>query len=168
MEVATVFETERLELVPLTLDQLKLLRDNINVLEEKLNFVYKGEPLVGFILEYLGQQIIKISENEMSYMYHAFWLLVRKSDRVVVGSAAFKGLPNQNGEIEIGYGLNKEFEHNGYMTEAVSEMCKWGLSQKGVEHIIAETDMDGYSSQHILERNGFVRYQFDNSSWWRL
>ena len=33
-----------------------------------------------------------------------------KTDRIVVGSADFKGLPNAQGEVEIGYGLGKEFE----------------------------------------------------------
>ncbi|WMJ23191.1 GNAT family N-acetyltransferase [Paludicola sp. MB14-C6] len=161
-------ETERLEIVPLSLEKLKLLRDNLKFLEKKLNCVYKGEAIKGFIFEYLEQQIKTISENADSWLYIAFWLLIRKSDRIVVGSAAFKGLPNQNGEIEIGYGLGNEFEHNGYMTECVCEMCKWGFAQNNVKYIIAETDIDGYASQRILQRNGFVRYKFDNSSWWRL
>ncbi|MEY8298927.1 MAG: GNAT family N-acetyltransferase [Emergencia timonensis] len=50
--------------------------------------------------------------------------MVRKSDRVVIGSADFKDIPNEAQEVEIGYGLGKDFEHNGYMTEAVQAMCK--------------------------------------------
>ncbi|WMJ24330.1 GNAT family N-acetyltransferase [Paludicola sp. MB14-C6] len=163
-----VLETERLELVPLSLERLKLLKDNLNMLEKELDCVYKGEALEGFILEYLDKQIRVISNNSESCLYNAFWLLIRKSDRIAVGSAAFKGLPNGNGEIEIGYGLGNEFEHNGYMTEGVCGMCKWGLAQKEVKHIIAETDIHGYASQRILERNGFERYRFNDSIWWRL
>lgn len=159
--------TERLELVPLSLEQLIMMRQDIKSLEASMNITYKGEPLEGFILAYLDEQIRLITDNPKSCMYNAFWLLVRKSDRVVVGSAAFKGLP-VNGEIEIGYGLGKEFEHHGYMTEAVKKMCEWGLQQEGVEHIIAETDLDGYASQRVLERSGFVRYKFGDSSAYRL
>lgn len=36
-----------------------------------------------------------------------------------VGDLSFKGL-NPNGMIEIGYGIKKEFEGQGYMTEAMT------------------------------------------------
>ena len=50
---------------------------------------------------------------------------IRKSDNVVVGSADFKNVPDEKGQVEIGYGLGKAFEHEGYMTEAVRAMCSW-------------------------------------------
>lgn len=163
-----IFETERLELWALSLNNLILLRDNMQAFEEQFQCTYNGEKLEGFIEEYLEDQIRIILENEASCVYHAFWLLLRKEDRVVVGSIAFKGLPNTDGEIEIGYGLNPIYEHNGYMTEAVAKACEWGLQQENVKFIIAETDADGYASMRILERNGFVRYKFEKESWWRL
>ncbi|WP_423231066.1 GNAT family N-acetyltransferase [Clostridium magnum] len=59
-----------------------------------------------------------------NYLWHSFFFLIRRDDRIVVGSADSKDIPNGNGEVEIGYGLGKEFEHNGYMTEAVKAMCE--------------------------------------------
>jgi RimJ/RimL family protein N-acetyltransferase len=161
-------ETERLELVPLTLSQLKLWTGVMNEFEKELNCTYKAQPLVDFILDNVEEQIVAITNDNNNYLFYTSWLIICKSDRIAVGSAAFKGTPNSNGEIEIGYGLGEEFEHNGYMTEAVEEMCKWGLKQENVKHIIAETDIDGYASQRILERNGFERYKFDETSWWKL
>lgn len=58
------------------------------------------------------------------YVWHSFWLLIHKKDRVVVGSAELKDVPNANKEIEIGYGLGKAYEHNEYMSEAVETMCR--------------------------------------------
>jgi RimJ/RimL family protein N-acetyltransferase len=150
------------------LNQLKLWIGEIEEFEKEMNCTYKGEPLVDFFREYVGGQIVTITKDEANYLFHTFWIIICKSNRIAVGSAAFKGTPNQKKEIEIGYGLGKEFEHNGYMTETVKEMCKWGLEQDNVKHIIAETDVDGYASQRILQRNGFERYKFDDSSWWRL
>jgi len=49
---------------------------------------------------------------------------IRKEDKRVVGSIDYKNIPNEIKEVEIGYGLEKQFEHNGYMTEAVSTFCK--------------------------------------------
>ena len=91
-----------------------------------------------------------------------------KTDRTVIGATDFKDVPNANGEVEIGYGIGKAFEHNGYMTEAVESMCKWALRQKNVLNIIAETDIDNQASQNILERCGFIKYKEEETIWWRL
>lgn len=99
---------------------------------------------------------------------YAFWLILRKNDRVIVGSADFKGIPDERGAVEIGYGLGKAFEHNGYMTEAVKSMCDWALRQSGVVAVIAETDRDGLASQRILEQCGFDKYDERDTIWWRL
>ena len=161
-------ESERLEIIPLNLHQLELWVSDMDTFEKELNCTYKGQPLVGFILDHVLEQIEAIKNDEPNYLFYTTWLIILKANRSAVGSAAFKGIPNLHEEIEIGYGLGEEFEHNGYMTEAVKEVCKWGLSEEKVKHIIAETDLDGYASQRILERNGFERYQFEDSSWWRL
>lgn len=87
---------------------------------------------------------------------------------MVVGSADFKDIPDENKEVEIGYGLGKEFEHNGYMTEAVKAMCDWAITQDNICHIIAETDIDSPRSQSILKRCGFSKYKQDETVWWRL
>lgn len=161
-------ETERLELIPLTSQQLRLWVENIPSLENELKCSCKAEPMEGFFLEIVKGQLIPTESDEGNYMYHSFWLLIRKSDRLVVGSADFKDVPDKDGEVEIGYGLGKQFEHNGYMTEAVQAMCKWAMEQKTVIHVIAETHIDSFASQRILKRCGFTQYKQAATLWWRL
>ncbi|MDR1103671.1 MAG: GNAT family N-acetyltransferase [Tannerella sp.] len=161
-------ETERLHLIPLTAKQLKLWTENRPALEKELNCSYQAAPLEGLFLEIVKGQTEKAASDEANYRYHTFWFLVRKTDRMVVGAAGFKDVPDGNGEIEIGYGLGKRFEHNGYMTEAVKAMCGWALEQKGIAHIIAETDIDSPASQNILKRCGFSLYKQEDTCWWRL
>ncbi len=163
-----VLETERLELIPLTPRQLKLWICDIAVLEKELNCFYEAEAMEGFFLEIVKQQYEIAIKNSDSYLWHSFFLLVRKDDRIVVGSAGFKGIPNKNGEVEIGYGLGEKFEHNGYMTEAVKEMCEWALKQNSVINVIAETDLEGLASQNILKRCGFKKYEEGETLWWIL
>ena len=76
------------------------------------------------LLEIVKGQLEKTEKNPDAYLWHSFWFLVRKSDRVVIGSADFKDIPNEAQEVEIGYGLGKDLENNWYMTEAVQAMCK--------------------------------------------
>ncbi|WP_294139533.1 GNAT family N-acetyltransferase [uncultured Sanguibacteroides sp.] len=163
-----MIETERLELIPLRHEYLRLWVENISELEKKLVCFYKAEPIEGLFLDIVKGQLEKTVKDSKHYYWHSFWFLIRKSDRIVVGSADFKGLPNSDGEVEIGYGLGKKYEHNGYMTEAVMAMCHWALRQDGVTRVIAETELEGTASQKILERCGFVKYRQGNTLWWRL
>lgn len=163
-----VIQTERLELIPLTLNQLKLWIEDIPALEKELECSYKGELIEGFFLEILkGQYEITLKDPD-NYVWHSFFFLIRKEDRVIVGSADFKDIPNENGEVEIGYGLGKEFEHNGYMTEAAKAMCDWALKQNGGKSVIAETELENFASQNILERCGFKEDKRGETIWWRL
>lgn len=161
-------QTERLELIPLTPRQLKLWIENIPMLEAELNCSYQAESMKGFFLEIVKAQLKATEDDAGQYVWHSFWFLIRKSDRVVVGSADFKDIPNEKGEVEIGYGLGKAYEHNGYMTEAAKAMCDWALKQKSVSAVTAETDLEGFSSQRILERCGFQKGSQAETLWWKL
>ena len=137
-------------------------------LEEKLNCSYQAEPLEGIFKEIVSGQLEITRQDSENYLWHSFWLLIRKSDNVVVGSADFKNVPDEKGQVEIGYGLGKAFEHEGYMTEAVRAMCSWAKEQEGVSCIIAETEADGFASQRILKRCGFTEYAGNDTIWWRM
>lgn len=163
-----IIQTERLELILLTPNQLKLWIDDISALEKELNCSYRGEVMEDFFINIVKNQYEIAKKDIDNYLWRSFFLLIRKKDRVVVGSSDFKHIPNENGEVEIGYGLGKEFEHNGYMTEAVQAMCDFAVKQNNVRNVIAETYLDGFASQTILKRCGFKKYKEDESIWWKL
>lgn len=161
-------ETPRLELVCLSARQLRLLTEDLGALERELRCIYRAEPIEGFFLKILKGQIPVTEQDAANAVWHSFWLLVRRSDRTVVGSADFKDLPNAQREVEIGYGLGKAFEHCGYMTEAVEALCAWALAQKGVECVTAETECGNLASRRVLQRCGFCQYARGETLWWRL
>ena len=160
-------KTERLILHPLTPDELHLWAEDMPALEKKLNVSYRAEPMEGFFLDIVRGQADITDGDPENYIWHTFWLIIRESDRVAVGSADFKDVPDGKGETEIGYGLGAEFEHNGYMTETVSAMCAWAKDQPGVRAVIAETETDNLQSQRILIRCGFEEYDRGETLWWR-
>lgn len=163
-----IIETERLQLVPLTPKNINLWISDIKRLEEELNCKYLAEPMEGFFKEIVKGQAKIANEDPENYLWHSFWFLIRKTDRAVVGSLDFKNIPDSMGEVEIGYGLGKNFEKNGYMTEGVKAICEWALNNDNVKYVIAETENDGNASQNILKRCGFKQYGFGETSWWRL
>ena len=163
-----ILETQRLELIPLTARQLKLWLKDIKALENELDCIYRAEPLEGFFSDIVNGQLVKTENDSSNYLYHSFWFIIRKNDRVVVGSCDFKDIPNENSEVEIGYGLGKEFKGAGYMTEAIEALCKWAFTQNEIKHVIAETENDNPKSENVLKRVGFVIYKQEKSNWWKL
>lgn len=160
--------TERLELLPLTPLQLGMWVENLTALAEDLHVTYEAEPMKGFFPQVVRGQQRSAEADPENYLWYTFWFLIRKCDRTVIGSVVFKTVPNQNGEVELGYGLGNAFEHEGYMTEAVKALCDWALKQDAVKAVVAETDLTGVASQRLLERCGFEKTDQGETIWWRL
>jgi RimJ/RimL family protein N-acetyltransferase len=161
-------ETERLVLKLLTLSQLKLWTKNIPMLEKELNCKCDGGPIEGWFLNIVNNQIKIIENDPENYIFHSFWFIIRKEDNMMIGSIDFKNKPNELKEVEIGYGLDKKYEHNGYMTEAVKAFCKMAFRDVNIEAIIAETEIENTASYKVLERCGFKKYKENNTLWWKL
>ena len=86
--------------------------------------------------------------------WYAVWLIERK-DGTCVGDLCFKGL-NDDGSVEIGYGIDEGFRSMGFATEAVAAAVAWALAQPNVSRVEAETVPDNHASQRVLEKSGFV------------
>ncbi len=86
--------------------------------------------------------------------WYAIWMVTRR-DGVQVGDLCFKGL-NEDGSVEIGYGINDELQGQGYATEAVIAAVDWALKQNGVSRVEAETEPNNAASQRVLAKCGFV------------
>ena len=86
--------------------------------------------------------------------WYAIWMVTRH-DGVQVGDLSFKGF-NEDGSVEIGYGIIDEFQGQGYATEAVKAAVNWALKRAGVLRVEAETEPDNTASQRVLAKCGFV------------
>ena len=162
-------QTERLLVIALDMEQLRLLLEDIKEFEKKLNVKYYGEPIEGDILDFAKSQYQKILNSKGIYKWHTFWQFKLKSENIIVGSASFKGSPNEYGDVDIGYSTNVLYQNKGYTTEAVIELCNWALTEKNVFRVIAETEKDNIPSQRVLEKCGMQKYkENDESFWWEL
>jgi len=86
------------------------------------------------------------------------WYAVRIDNDcpVLCGSIGFKGPPDEQGIVEIGYSVLPEFEGQGLATEMVAAIVKWAEHQPQVKRIEAETNIDNKASIRVLEKNDFV------------
>lgn len=75
---------------------------------------------------------------------------------VSIGGIGFKGAPNAEGTVEIGYGIDEAYRRQGYATEAVGGIINWAMAQDGVRRVTAQTEPDNKISQKVLLKNGFL------------
>ena len=159
-------ETSRLRVFPLPLAQLRLWAEDLPALERSLGYAYRGVPVEKALGD--ARRLLAAAEEAGESPYRTVWMLVQREEGVIIGSAGFKGGPDEKGEVEIRYAMGKDYRRRGYMTEAVKAICCWALEQPEVAHITAETDLVSYPSQRILERLGFQKYREEETWWWRL
>lgn len=83
------------------------------------------------------------------------WLIAEKESRLIIGSAGYMGKPDNEGIIEIGFGIIPGKRGNGFCSESVRALLKWGLCRNGVHTIIARCEKSNTASQKTIARLGF-------------
>jgi [ribosomal protein S5]-alanine N-acetyltransferase len=163
-------QTQRLRIIPLTKEQLVNYSIPDYSLENSLNVNLISRIVPEFLANVIKNKILpSVSDTSKNSLYYTFWTSILKQENIMVGDLCFKGEPNENGEIEIGYGTYPAFEGKGYMTEAVGAMIKWAFAQPNVQAVTAQTDPSNIASQKILEKNNFIQYgQTDENILWRI
>ncbi|HVU12871.1 MAG TPA: GNAT family N-acetyltransferase [Phototrophicaceae bacterium] len=86
------------------------------------------------------------------------WLIMHTAQRVVFGSAGFKGKPDDGGTIEIGYGISPHFRRQGYTFEAATALVEWGFAHPEVKLLNAECLPDNAGSARILQKLGMTNH----------
>jgi len=81
--------------------------------------------------------------------------IVLKESREVIGSTSFHGVPDENGMIEIGLGIESEFQNKGFAKEALTGMWTWALDQPGVKSFRYTVSPDNAPSIKVIEYFSF-------------
>lgn len=153
--------TERLLLKPASLEIIQsVIKGEYEVLEKQgitKSSNWPSKDTLG-ILPIIEQQL-KEAKGPTGF---EIWLIIDKEHMNIIGDAGFKGQPNENGEVEIGYGLVKEERRKGYGYEAVKELLSWAFSQEKVKKVMADCLKDNSGSIRILEKFGMKEISRDN------
>ena len=112
------------------------------------------------ILKTAYQQMLQgCLDHPKQWVWYAVWIIKCK-DGSLVGDLCFKGV-NDDGSVEIGYGIKETHQGQGYATEAVNAAVAWALQQPGITCVEAETEPGNNASQRVLERCGFIPLGID-------
>jgi RimJ/RimL family protein N-acetyltransferase len=144
------FETARLLLRPVTVADADAIFDNYAQDEEVARYViWRPHRSRGETQAYVERCVATPAEVERTYM------LVGRKDNVVRGAFALRQRAPHR--LDCGYGLARRWWRQGLMTEALTEVTVWALSQPSVFRIGAVCDVDNIGSARVLEKSGFVR-----------
>jgi Acetyltransferases, including N-acetylases of ribosomal proteins len=136
-----VIETQRLCIFPKSIEEMKAL---CNI---------ESDPEMKKAYSEMLDTMQKLNGREE---WGADWNINLKTG-VSVGDICFKGTPDAEGAVEIGYGIDETYRRMGYATEAVSGIVNWALTQDGVRLVTAQTEPSNKISQKVLLKNGFIR-----------
>lgn len=157
-------ETNRLIIIPLTRQQFSFLLESKSRFEESLKLIPSGVPLDLHTKEAMTGLYAECEKHDDSIWY-TYWVIISKEHNTVIGGLCFMHEPIE-GKTELGYGIDSAFQNQGYMTEALSLVIKWALSN-GAKCVTAETEKDNPASHAVLKKCGFHFFrEEENSLWW--
>lgn len=160
-------ESNRLRLIPLNTQQLQLHASDYEALQRSLKLTPRQMLMEEYFKNEFDDALInywlpETAANASNYKWFTNWLIVHKQDNCVAGGIGVAGLPNDQGETEIGYGLDQTFRGQGIATEALECLIHWVFQYSFAKAVIAHTPIDLQSSQRVLQRAGFERVSEEN------
>ncbi|MDN3015671.1 GNAT family N-acetyltransferase [Paenibacillus sp. BSR1-1] len=144
-------QTQRLIIIPCT--------------NESLSTFATEEYKIG---SHINNYLEKLKEDS-SLLGWGVWLVINKENNAIIGDIGFKGKPDSENIVEVGYGIVPAAQNKGYATEAVNEILKWAFSSGNVKTIVAECLIDNITSIKVLEKLNMKRIGIKNNMYlWQL
>ncbi|MCI3938747.1 GNAT family N-acetyltransferase [Chryseobacterium aahli] len=152
---SNVYETERLIIRPMSLDDADLILELYNM----PNFI-----------KFIGDRNINSLADAENYIKAKFlpqfeklgfgnYLIELKDGNIKIGGV---GIFERQGLdiVDIGFSVLERFEGKGYMFEAAQKIKSIGMDDFGLNKISAITSKDNFSSQKLIKRLGlkFQKY----------
>jgi [ribosomal protein S5]-alanine N-acetyltransferase len=151
-------DTAHLQLLPYGPEHLLALIEGVPQFEAKMG-LRAAEGLRDYIVsdEISPAWLDKLrASREADVWMHGFGIVHRESG-MVIGSAAFKGPPDEEGMVEIAYGIVPGYQGRGYATEAAAALVAFAFSDPRVRLVRAHTRPASAASQRVLAKCGLER-----------
>jgi len=163
-----MYQTKRLRLEIANADQLaKLVAMDYSFTNEY------GITLTNEYSEFVSTtdySLDKVRHYPFIIEWHPF-LMIHKEDKVLIGIGGYKGPPNNNGDIEICYGIVSSYRCKGYATEAAQWFVTHAFENPKVKIVSATTLSDTGASSHVLRKCGMLKvgrvFDFEHGKLWK-
>lgn len=117
-----------------------------------MRYVGDGSPLG----EDEAKRWIEVTENNYNKRGYGMFALVEKSSQKIIG---FCGIvhPNNQVEPEVKYAFLRSHWGQGFATEAISKLIRYGENIHGIKHMIATVAPEHIASQNVLSKVGMYK-----------
>jgi len=169
-----VIKTKRLRLISLNDTQLEtLLNEGRSALNLQSGLAPSSMEVPAATMaefnEVLPLWIDRAKKYPADYALNTTWDVVHESENVVIGNVGLGSSRKRPDLLTIGYMISEQFQNAGFATEAITGMIDWAFSNKKIKRIQADTPIENYSSQRVLEKNNFQVIKTErNIVYWEL
>ncbi len=147
------FETDRLICRSLTLKEYKSFEDGKEpewgTFSNTFNHLTKGPSP-------LSHRIPRVKKNP-EFAEIGLVLAISKEERILVGSAGFHDFPDDNGMVEIGFGIVPERQNLGFGLELLKGMWEFISKNPNVKILRYTVSPSNEPSMHIINKLGFEK-----------
>ena len=145
-----VFETSRLLLRPLTMDDF-----------ENFFALYSDVDVMRFIRPPKSREetFLFLQENIDHYKQqpgYGRWAIIEKESSHFIGIFMLNPSTICKGEIELGYSFLKEYWGRGFATEVAAGGMDYAFIKLGLLELVAITQPGNKASQQVLLKSGFL------------
>lgn len=144
-------------LIPMTVQDLEDQLTDPKLTARRYNLNGALEKPDEHMSKILDIKLKKMKESPELAIFSTYFLIVALEDHEILGTIGYKGAPDEDGTLEVGYGIRGIYRNKGFMTDALMTFTVLGLGLPGVSKIIACTSKDNASSIRVLEKSGYER-----------
>jgi len=150
-----LIETDRLDLYLIEFEDL------ISLFEDPENqSIYTDKPYMNphrVLMDNPGPlrwRVPNVKEEPALNKWFVRWIVLKATGEII-GSISFLAKPNELGMIEIGLGIETQFQNNGYGYEALERMWSWVITQEGVKTLRYTVSAQNEPSIALIKKFGF-------------
>lgn len=156
-----MLQSERLVLKPLSFNELLHIKNNeIYSIETCI----ESEAIHDFVKVAISKKIEKMRKvSEYNHLWYTYWLIINKANGKGIGFIGFKGIPDENGYVEVGYSISHNYRRKGFMTEALSSLVDWSSKDSNCNGVIATKVLKtNVGSNGVLNHCNFILVDSSN------
>lgn len=149
-----IIETNRLKLIPCEEKYLEaFLRDENEMLQmlgvDAANNWLQFPEAIAYSLDMLRSRSAEI--------HWGMYFFILKDEKRLIGNGGYKGAPDSEGIVEIGYAIAPAYENLGLATEAAQGLITHAFGFENVKTIDAHTLAVTNASGRILQKCGMTK-----------
>lgn len=147
-------ETERIILRPITLEDARDMYEYAHDHEVCRYVTWDAHQSVEQTQAIIRDFFLPKESNEA---WIPTFAVVLKDTHKMIGTCDTVAPITIDGNVEIGYSLNRTYWNHGYATESCKALCAYLFNEEGVRRIKIRHHVDNIGSRRVIEKCGFIK-----------